>query len=341
MVSRILRQRWLPLLVTIIGLIISGILWYILHLDTYTRQIETYHPWLGLGLGIIVTILVAAIVRSTQLALERARSLKRINVDLKKEIAERVSAEATKEKLEAALLQGQKLQAIGTLASGIAHDFNNILYAIIGYVEMARDDTAPDSLTYKNLGKVLDGAHRGQELVSRILAFSRRQHHQFEILDVKFTIDAALSLLKPTIPTSVMIRFNAIQNIKIKGNQTQIHQVMVNLINNAVDAMDAEGSITITMERVLAEDPLLKEFPEAKPQNYCKIEIKDTGHGMDKKTIERIFDPFFTTKEVGQGTGLGLSIVHTIVKEHDGEITVNSQLGHGTQFIILIPEYLS
>ena len=203
---------------------------------------------------------------------------------------------------------------------------------------MARQDVAQDTLIYKNLGKVLDASHRGQELISRILAFGRRQHHHFDTLNLKTTIEAALSLLRPTIPASVMIHFEASANPSINGNQTQIHQVLVNLINNAVDAMDGEGEIKILMTEIPPTDPLLKQFPQTLPQKYCKIEISDAGHGMDQQTMERVFEPFFTTKEVGKGTGLGLSMVHSIIKEHQGEITIHSQLGHGTTFVILLPE---
>lgn len=123
------------------------------------------------------------------------------------------------------------------------------------------------------------------------------------------------------------------------GNQTQIHQVLVNIINNAVDAMDGEGEINIELAKVEVTDPLLKQLPTKTAKAYCKIEISDNGHGMDQSMMERIYEPFFTTKEVGKGTGLGLSIVHSIVKAHGGEITVHSQLGQGTTFVIILPEY--
>src|SRR5262249_19737448 len=152
--------------------------------------------------------------------------LNQINEDLKKEIADRVSAEEVQQKLEIALLQGQKLQAIGTLAGGIAHDFNNLLYAIIGYVEMSREDVPKDSITFNNLGKVLSAAHRGQELISRILSFSRRQQQQFDSINLRYTIEAVLSLLRPAIPASVSIIFEPQIDAMILGNQTQIHQVL-------------------------------------------------------------------------------------------------------------------
>ena len=307
----------------------------------FTPRLESYHPLLALIFGVSFSILIAVIIRIAQLAHHRALTLNKMNEDLKKEISDRIHAEETKQKLEVALLQGQKLQAIGTLAGGIAHDFNNILYAIIGYIEIVREDVEKNTLIYKNLGKVLEATHRGQDLIARILAFSRRQHHNFDIINLQSTIETALSLLRPTIPASVTIQFEPTIDLAILGNQTQIHQVLVNLINNAVDAMDGEGIINISVTLLPIGDALLKQFPEMREQNYCKIEITDTGHGMDPYIMERIFEPFFTTKEVGKGTGLGLSIVHSIIKEHEGEITVRSRLGHGTTFMILLPEYIA
>jgi two-component system cell cycle sensor histidine kinase/response regulator CckA len=334
------QKLWLPYLVAVLGISTSIILSYIFWLDTLAdyalmNRLEIHFPWLTLAFGSGMSILLAAVVRVAQLSRQHS-------VNLDREIGERVQAEERKQKLEVALLQGQKLQAIGTLAGGIAHDFNNLLYAITGYVEMAREDVDKTSRTYTNLGKVLEASHRGQELISRILSFSRRQHHDLDITLLKPTIEAALSLLRPTIPASVNINFESDENISILGNQTQLHQILVNIITNAVDAMDGEGKIDILLAQLATDDPLLKQFPKISTQNakYCKIEISDTGHGMDQPTMERIFEPFYTTKEVGKGTGLGLSIVHSIVKEHQGEISVTSKLGKGTKFTILLPIYV-
>ncbi len=321
-------SRSLPYLVAALGIILSLLLWYCF---------GSYHIWIDVSFGIGLSLLTAVSIRIAQIAKQRAITLKKTNEELKNEIVERIQVEETKQKLEVALLQGQKLQAIGTLAGGIAHDFNNLLYAIIGYVEMARDEVAKDSITYKNLGKVLEATERGRDLVASILAFSRRQQQHFQPIHLTKTIDAALALLRPTIPASVIIQFEPETDAIILGNQTQIHQVLVNMINNAVDAMDGEGTINLRVTAVPKQDALLKQFPGILPQDYCKIEVTDEGFGMDQPTVERIFEPFFTTKEVGKGTGLGLSIVHTIIKDHQGEITVNSQLGKGTVFVILLP----
>ena len=340
----LLKKWWLSYGIAGIGILLSVFIWHLSFHDVkiYVDFLETFEPllpWLALLLGISISLLVGMLIRVAQVAQQRALTLKKINKDLKKEIGERMDAEDTKQKLEVALLQGQKLQAIGTLAGGIAHDFNNLLYAIIGYAQMAREDVSTESLIYKNLGKVLEATARGQELISRILSFSRKQHHEFSRLNLKETIDAVLALLKPTIPAGVMIHFEADQHLFIFGNQTQLHQVLVNIINNAVDAMEEEGTIAMHLTRLKINDPFLKQFPAMQDKAYCKLEITDTGYGMDQATRERIFEPFFTTKEVGKGSGLGLSIVHSIIKEHQGEIVVKSQLGHGSTFVILLPEH--
>ena len=314
-----------------ISLDIYGAKWkiYVQPSPHLASVIKTDLPNIALILGISIAILFIVATRLAQLARQRAKSLDQINHDLKIEIAERIRAEESKQKLEIELLQGQKLQAIGTLAGGIAHDFNNILYAVMGYVEMARDDVEKDSLVYNNLGKVLEASHRGQELIARILAFSRRQHYEFKPIAVRSTIESVLALLKPTIPASVVIDFRDTlhEDFIILGDQTRLHQIIVNLINNAVDAMDGEGTVTIKLSLVPSDDELLKQFPDIRHCKYCRIDLNDTGHGMDQSTIARIFEPFFTTKEVGKGTGLGLATVHTTVKEHHGEIMVTSQLG--------------
>ncbi len=327
----------------VVNVDIHGIPWKVMvqpsmHL---VSVIKTDLPSVAMMLGTCIAILFILTTHLAQLARARAKSLDQINQDLQAEIADRMVAEESKQKLEIELLQGQKLQAIGTLAGGIAHDFNNILYAIIGYVEMAREDVTKDSLVYNNLGKVLEASQRGQELISRILAFSRRQHHEFKPIAIKSTIESVLSLLKPTIPASVSIDFidDLSEDFTILGDQTRLHQIIVNLINNAVDAMDGEGTVIIRLSLIGPEDELLQQFSDIRHCKYCRIDLIDTGHGMDQSMVARIFEPFFTTKEVGKGTGLGLATVHTTVKEHHGEILVTSQLGHGSSFTILLPEY--
>ncbi len=337
------KLRPLPYFIAGFGLFIAIFSYYFTQKLEYIGTISTRLSLSAL-LFISITLLslfLATLTAFIQMRTVRNQLLNTINLNFEKEKHDRNSRQETHQKLEKALLQGQKLQAIGNLAGGIAHDFNNLLYAIIGYVEMACEDSPENSLIYQNLTKVLEAAHRGQDLIARILIFSRRQHHEFHAIDLQKTIESVLDLLKPTIPASVLIHFNVStpDNYKIMGNQTQLHQVLVNLINNAVDAMDSEGAVNITLSRLSTNEKLLEQLPKTFGSHYFKIDVSDTGHGMDSKTIERIFEPFFTTKEVGKGTGLGLATVHAIIEEHQGENIVTSQLGKGTTFTILLPEY--
>ena len=338
------KTGWLPHLIATMGTIFSIFLCYLLlQSNSAPLNLTALIPWFVLFIGILLSLVLALVVHFSRHNRKSRRLLRKINEDFKREIADRIHAEETKQKLEKALLQGQKLQAIGTLAGGIAHDFNNLLYAVIGYVDMAREDVPQDSIVHANLGKVILAAHRGQELIARILAFSRRQHHDLLPICLKDTIEGVLALLNPTIPASVNIHFsvNLVNpNNFILGNQTQLHQIIVNIINNAVDAMDGEGTVTLNLTRILANDEMLEQFPQISDSDYFKIDITDTGHGMDQGMLERIFEPFFTTKEVGKGTGLGLATVHAIIEEHKAEILVSSQLGRGTTFTILFPEYV-
>lgn len=325
-------SRWLPYSIAGIG-IIASIIWLVLMRSealTLSLSIKDSLLWFGLILGVISTFFLVII---SGLFLLMRRQIKTLLLNQQKSDEELLAHKQmieTQQKLEKNLLQGQKLQAIGTLAGGIAHDFNNIIYAIIGYVEMAREDIQQDTPTFNNLGKVLQAANQGKQLVARILTFSRRQHHDYTVLSLQDVIESALALLKPTIPSSVTIQFSPAQHpYLIKGDLTQLHQAIINIINNAVDALEGEGVITINMTIISKKEK----------STYYKIEISDTGNGMDHAIIERIFEPFFTTKEVGKGTGLGLSTAHTIITEHHGEISANSQLGQGTTFTLLLPQY--
>lgn len=316
-------------------------------LKSMAKQIEAQNSMLSLSsleltvfsAGIVIAALFAITVYLSQLNKERAQSLRIANETLKKEIQDHLETEESKQKLEKALLQGQKLQAIGTLAGGIAHDFNNILYAIKGYAEITQEDVPKESLAYHNIGKIVSATHRGHDLISRILTFSRRHHHEFKPIYVIEAIQGVLDMLRPTIPATVniLLQYDRHQPIIVMGNLTQLHQVIVNLITNAVDAMDGEGTITLTLDIVPSNPSQIDQFMIDPDLGRCQITVSDTGHGMDEATMERIFEPFFTTKEVGKGTGLGLATVHGIIEEHQGEISVTSELGRGTTFTLLLP----
>ncbi len=260
-------------------------------------------------------------------------------VGLLRDITERKHVEEEKKKLEAQLLQAQKMEAIGTLAGGIAHDFNNILQPIIGYTEMELNKLSPHDPMREGLKRVLNSSLRARELVKQILAVSRSTHDQQKTpVAISSIIKEALKLLRSTLPTSIEIRQNVQMGVAL-ADPTQIYQVLMNLCTNASHAMDDKGILEIRLSPVdLSESDLADQsIIDLRPGPHLKLSVSDTGAGMDAQTIERIFDPYFTTKEVGKGSGLGLSVVHGIVKRHDGAITVKSEPGKGTAFSVYIP----
>ena len=255
------------------------------------------------------------------------------------DITERKQAEAEREKLQAQLLQAQKLEAVGTLAGGIAHDFNNILGAVVGYSEMVRDDLPPDSPSIHDINQVIKASHRAKDLVKQILAFSRQVEDQKICMQPSLVVKEAITLLRSSLPTTITIHQDIDSDAGIiLADPTQIHQVIMNLATNAFHAMETKGgTLTISVKRkVLSQDELDTE-PDLQPGNFVQLLVRDTGGGISPEIRDKIFDPFFTTKEVGKGTGLGLSMVYSIVKSCHGGVACNSRMGEGTEFCILLP----
>jgi len=240
--------------------------------------------------------------------------------------------------LEQQLRQSQKMEAIGTLAGGIAHDFNNILSAIIGYTELACEQLPESEQLRHNLLQVLKAADRAKNLVQQILAFSRKSQMGHQPIPFAATITDALKLLRPTLPSTIEIHTHITDSdAAIRGDATQIQQVLINLCTNAAHAMQETGG-TLT----IAVNPVSLDLDQAALYNvgcgdYVMLEVTDTGTGISPDIIDRIFDPFFTTKEVGKGSGMGLAVVHGIVKSHGGGIRVESQTGNGTSFFAVFP----
>jgi len=256
------------------------------------------------------------------------------------DISERKMAEEERQKLEMKLQQSFKMEAIGTLAGGIAHDFNNILGAILGYTEMAKDESDPRSMAFKNLREVLKAGQRAKDLVRRILAFSRQTSaSEFQYLGPGSVILEVEKMLRPSIPSSIEIRLKlAPSEMLIFADPTQIHQILMNLCTNAFHAMEENGGV---MEISLSETSLTADEvahePGLEAGLFFNLTVRDTGQGIHPDIQLKIFDPFFTTKEVGKGTGMGLSMVHGIVKNHGGYITVDSTPGIGTAFHVFLP----
>jgi PAS domain S-box-containing protein len=256
-----------------------------------------------------------------------------------RDITEQVQADEDRQRLEAQLRQGSKMEALGTLAGGIAHDFNNMLMVIQGYSELVRDEVERDAPASKRIDQVLKAAERARDLVRQILVYSRQSEPELAATDLHEVVREAVRLLRATLPTTIEIRDRLeIGTAKVLADASQIHQVILNLGSNASHAMrDQGGVLEVTLEGVEVDESLAEELGSVAVGSYAKLVVRDTGCGMDSEVIERIFDPFFTTKEVGQGTGLGLSMVQGIVTKHDGTIDVETELGKGTAFHIYLP----
>jgi PAS domain S-box-containing protein len=237
------------------------------------------------------------------------------------------------------LRHAQKMEAIGTLAGGIAHDFNNILGGVLGYADLALQDTPEASPVRPFLQEIVVGSHRAADLVRQILTFSRRTEQKQQPFRMAPVVKEALKLLRGTLPAT--IEFSETIDAEcgpIMGDPGQIHQVLMNLCTNAWHAMrEAGGMLTVELREVdIGAEWTSAEFSLG-PGRYAQLSVTDTGCGMDAATQRRIFEPFFTTKKQGEGTGLGLATVHGIAKSHKGGIRVTSAPGKGTRFDVLFP----
>ncbi|MBU4316327.1 MAG: PAS domain S-box protein [Proteobacteria bacterium] len=240
-----------------------------------------------------------------------------------------------KVKLEADLKQAHKMEALGTLAGGIAHDFNNILAAIIGFSELAREDSPESSRVREEIEEVIRAGKRARDLVKHILAFSRKTEQNRFPVKIQPLVEESLNLLRASIPSTIEIRQDLDPRCgNIMADPTQIHQVIMNLCTNAAQAMDERGGI---LEVTLRPEDLAN-IHVGEPGPYIKLTVKDTGMGIDKDAMDKIFDPYFTTKPYGKGSGMGLAVVHGIVTAHQGLITVESTPGTGTAFHVFFPE---
>ncbi len=240
--------------------------------------------------------------------------------------------------LQAQLREAQKLDALGTLAGGIAHDFNNILSAIIAFIELGRLDNPDNAELQENLGEALLATERATNLVKQILSFSRRQPQQRHVASLTPVVNEALRLLRSTLPATVEI----VREVEpeLPGalvDPTQMHQVVMNLCTNAAQAMKGRGQLWLRLDTYQLSASSPAPHVDLRAGDYLRLRVRDSGEGMDNAVLGRIFEPFFTTKRPGEGTGLGLAVVHGIVKEHDGVITVHSEVGKGTLVTVYLP----
>ena len=255
------------------------------------------------------------------------------------DVTERRRAEETRQRLEAQLRQSQKMEAMGTLAGGIAHDFNNLLAAIAGNLELVSMDVGTAHPAQDNLGEMRRAVRRAAELVKRILTFSRPETHEQQQVQLAPVVGEAVQLLRSLIPAGIDLSQRVAPDLpEVVANASQVHQVIVNLVTNAWQAMEGgPGRIVVRLEPFVVDQALVDSHGELRPGPHLCLVVEDTGQGMSPATLERIFEPFFTTKSPGKGTGLGLSMVHGIARGHGGTVLVESELRRGSTFRVLFP----
>ncbi len=245
-----------------------------------------------------------------------------------------------KRMLEHQLWQAQKMEALGTLAGGIAHDFNNLLASIMGFTELALDDTPPESRSRACLDRVLGASLRARELVRQILSFSRRSEHKLRHLRADAVVGEALKLLEASLAKSIEIMAELGSQATILADPSQVHQIIMNLCTNAAQAMQDGGKLMVRT----SAGPLPPELAarhRLSSGEYLTLVVEDQGPGIAPDVLGRIFDPFFTTKGPGEGTGLGLAVVHGIVTSLGGAVWAESEPGQGARFQVLLPTQVS
>ncbi|UCG80490.1 MAG: PAS domain-containing protein, partial [Desulfobacterales bacterium] len=255
------------------------------------------------------------------------------------DVTEHKRAQEEKSKLEAALQQARKMEALGTLAGGIAHEFNNILWIIIGNTELALYQIPNKDEARQSLEEVLKACLHAEAVVKQILVFSRQTEAEKRPLQIAEVVEEGLSLLRASLPTTIEIRKKiACPSAAILADPTQIHQVLINLCTNAAHAMREEGGVLeVSVVDMELDADSVAQYPDLTPGSYVTLSVSDTGHGIDPEIMDRIFDPHFTTKGLAEVTGMGLTVIHGIVKNHRGVIAVQSEQGKGTTFHVFLP----
>lgn len=251
------------------------------------------------------------------------------------DITERVKAEEERQSLEGQLRQALKMEAVGQLAGGVAHDFNNILAVILNYADFAADGLPIDDPRKEDLQEIVNAGQRATKLVQQLLAFSRKEVIEEEVIDLNEIIEGVRELLRRSIGEDVVLETHLEPGLwATKADSSQVERVVVNLSVNSRDAMPNGGKLSIaTRNREIGE----QELPGLSAGRFVVLEVSDTGTGMDRETVDRIFEPFFTTKPRGEGTGLGLATVYGIAKQARGGVYVESEVGKGTSFCVYLP----
>ncbi len=257
-----------------------------------------------------------------------------------RDITTRKTAEQERKKLEAQLIQAQKMESVGRLAGGVAHDYNNMLSLIIGYAELALDKTTRENPLREDIGEILSAALRSADITRQLLAFARKQTICPKAIDLNKTMEGMLKMLRRLIGEDIDLSWRPEPGrMPIFMDPSQLDQLLANLCVNARDAIGGVGKLTIETGRVRFDEEYCANHAGFIPGDFILLAVSDDGCGMDRDTLENIFEPFFTTKGLGEGTGLGLSTVYGIVKQNQGFINVYSEPGSGAVFKIYLPPH--
>ena len=269
----------------------------------------------------------------------RTRELSESNSRLEHEIVERERAEAERLRLERQMVQAQKLESLGVLTGGVAHDFNNLLVTIMANSELALSYLAEKSTASDYLRRSVEAAERASELTQQLLSYSGKTHFSPKVLDLSSLVVDMADLLDVSTGGKVELKLDVADTpVNVRADATQVRQIVMNLITNAVEAMPDGGVVrigTATLDSAPVSIGRLYRSAPIEPVPYATLEVHDVGPGLDRDTCSKIFDPFFTSKFLGRG--LGLAVVLGIVRSHQGVIAVDSDLGSGTTFTILLP----
>jgi PAS domain S-box-containing protein len=240
--------------------------------------------------------------------------------------------------LESQLRQAQKMEAIGHLAAGVAHDFRNILTVIQGHANLRLLAPNIDPRLAESLTQITEAVERASNLTRQLLAFSRKQIMQLEVINMNRLVDHLSSMLARLIGEQVTLKCRFFDDLPlIEADVCSVEQVLMNLAVNARDAMPGGGQLVISTSCIEVDSSYMASHPEATEGRYVCLSVRDTGCGMDESTKNRLFEPFFTTKEVGKGTGMGLATAYGIIKQHNGWIEVDSTVGNGSTFSVFLP----
>ena len=258
--------------------------------------------------------------------------------DLLNILANRAAAELYRQKIEAQLVQAQKMEAVGQLTGGMAHDFNNILGIILGNLEFLEEDLQGDEERLKLVKSAIRAALSGANLNRQLLSFSRKQQLQPKLIDLNDQVQGMLDMLRRTLGATIEIETTQSQGPwTTEVDPAQLESAILNLAVNARDAMGDGGVLKIDTTRIVLDDAYVATRPEVRPGEYVKLSVSDDGVGMSADTLAQAFEPFFTTKDVGKGSGLGLSMVFGFAKQSGGNVDIESAVGDGVTVIVYLP----